>query len=99
MTAADALIRWLGHRPTIDGATVVGWRVQVVEGQSLRAGVRDSKLGGPFFGPGVASRLSGSIELHWSDGLLTRAGLDRHAFAHLGHELVAWRSDAVTVRR
>jgi hypothetical protein len=98
VSAVDALIHLLDSRPTVDGATVAGWRLQVVEGQSLRAGVRCSRLGGPYVGPGVANQQSGSLELHWSDGLLTRAGLDRQAVCDPASELAAWRAEAVTER-
>ena len=99
MTAVDALIDWLERRPTVGGAAVVGWRFEVAEGQAVRAGVRDSRLGGPYEGPGIATRLGGGLELHWSDGLVTRAGLDRRAIVDPAHELEAWREDAVAERR
>jgi predicted Zn-dependent protease len=98
MRPADALIDWLGRCPAVDGAAIVGWRFEVTRGQGLRAGVRDSRLGGPFEGPGIARRLGGSLELHWSDGLLTRVGLDRRSVLDPSSELAAWRADAVRDR-
>lgn len=96
--AAEALTDWLERRPSVHGTSIVGWRFEVVEGQGVRAGVRDSRLGGPYEGPGVANRLGGTVELHWSDGLLTRSGLDRHAVVDPASELPAWRADAVQGR-
>jgi predicted Zn-dependent protease len=99
MRHADALIDWLEQRPAVDGAAVVGWRFEVANGIGVRAGIRASRLGGPYEGPGAASRLVGSLELHWSDGLVTRCGLDRRGLADPGLELDAWRADAVAERR
>jgi predicted Zn-dependent protease len=96
--AVESLIGWLDRRPSVDGVAVVGWRLDVVEGQAVRAGVRDSRLGGPYEGPGVAHRLGGNVELHWSDGRLTRRGLDRAAVRSPAAELAAWRWDAVRER-
>lgn len=98
MRPAEALIDWLERCPAVDGAAIVGWRFEVTQGHGLRAGVRDSRLGGPYEGPGVARRLGGHLELHWSDGLLTRAGLDRRAVLDPGGELAAWRASAVRSR-
>ena len=99
MTQADALIEWLDRRPTLDGAEVVGWRVALSESDGVRAGIRDSRLGGPYEGPGVTRRLVGSLELHWSDGLLTLCGLDRRAVVQPAQELRDVRSDAMAQRR
>ena len=98
MKAADALIGWLERGPALAGTTVVSWRIEVVQGDGIRAGIRDSLVGGPYEGPGMAARLAGSLELHWSDGLVTRAGLDRQAVVEPAVELEAWRSDAVGER-
>ena len=99
MTVADALLQWLGQEPTAGGERIVGWHFEIAEGQGVRAGIRDSCLGGPYEGPGLASRLSGTLELHWSDGLLTRTGLDRRALMDPSAELESWRDDAVADRR
>lgn len=98
MTPVDGLIGWLEQRPSLGGASLVGWRFEVAQGQSVRVGVRDSRLGGPYEGPGMAIRLGGSLELHWSDGLVTRAGLDRRGVVEPASELEAWRADAVAER-
>lgn len=98
MTAVDGLVDYLERRPSVEGATVVGWRFEVVEGQAVRAGVRDSQLGGPYEGPGVATALGGPLELHWSDGLLTRARLDRRGVTDPAGCLDGWRVDAAQER-
>ena len=98
MSVADELIAFLQARPTSDGATVVGWRFEVADGSSLRVGIRDSELGGPYEGPGVALRLGGSLELHWSDGRLTRASADRRAITDPASALDEWRATAFVPR-
>jgi hypothetical protein len=99
MNLAERLAAWLAARPTSHGATVVGWRFELAEGQGLRAGIRDSQLGGPYEGPGLADRVGGNVELHWSDGLLTRAGLDRPSILAPGTALDGWRLDAFRERQ
>src|SRR5689334_19488554 len=98
MTAAEALIAWLDRGHSVGAATLVGWRFEVVSGQGVRIGVWDSGLGGPYEGPGVAVRLGGALELHWSDGVVTRVGLDRRAILDPEAEIEGWRADAVTDR-
>ena len=80
------------------GATVVGWRFEVVRGRGLRGGVRALALRRSVRGPGVASALGGSLELHWSDGLLTRAPWTDEPSRNLRSCLDAWRADAVRDR-
>jgi len=99
MTLADALIEWLERRPAVDDADIVGWRFSMAEGDGVRAGIRASRLGGPYEGPGVTRRLVGTLELHWSDGLVTLRGLDRRAVVQPAQELVELRNDAVAPRR
>lgn len=99
MTPARALLTWLESEPTSGGASVVGWRFEVVRGADVRVGVRDSRLGGPYEGPGAALRLGGNLDLHWSDGRLTRTSLDRRAVLDPAAELDAWRAWSVVERR
>ena len=99
MTTVEAFVDWLNREQSARGATIIGWRFETADGQGVRAGIRDSRLGGPYEGPGVARRLSGTLELHWSDGLVTRDGLDRRALAEPSAELERWRDGAVAERR
>jgi predicted Zn-dependent protease len=92
------LAAFLSAEPASDGAAVVGWRFEVADGSSLRVGIRDSELGGPYEGPGVALRLGGSLELHWSDGRLTRASADRRALTDPRSLLDEWRATAFLPR-
>src|SRR5689334_20437542 len=98
MIAADALAGWLARRPSVDGEAVVGWRFEVVEADSIRVGVRDSKLGGAYEGPGSAQRLRGVLELHWSDGQRSSVGLDRRALLDPTSEIGGWRAAAYVER-
>ena len=99
MIASDALTDFLDRRPSIGGARVDGWRIEVVESESLRAGVRDSRFGGPYEAPGLASRLGGSLVLQWSDGQATRSRLDRAAIETPAEALAGWRVAASAERR
>jgi len=87
MTAADSLVAWLESAPSVDGATIVDWRCDVVRSEGVRVGIRDSAVGGPYEGPGLATRLAGSLDLHWSDGRITRTGLDRRAIMDPAREI------------
>lgn len=98
MRVADALVSWLERQPACDGATVVGWRLEVVEGEGVRVGLRGSRLGGAYEGPGSAVRLGGLLELHWSDGRITSAGLDRRAVLQPASQLAGWRASAYAER-
>jgi predicted Zn-dependent protease len=98
VTVAGVLVDWLNGHPAADGSTVVGWRLDVAESTTLRAGIRDSLLGGPYEGPGLAARLGGSLDLHWSDGRLTRVGADRRAILDPAAALAVWRAAAVAER-
>ena len=94
MSSAEVLAAWLESRPSLDGAAIVGWRFEIAEGVGLRAGLRSSRLGGPYEGPGLAWRLGGSLDLHWSDGRQSRVGLDRSAILEPSAALPEWRSAA-----
>lgn len=94
MTAADALIAFLSQSPGVEGVTVIDWRLETVQDEGLRVGIRDSEPGGPYEGPASAIRLGGSLQLHWSDGLVSRGSLDRRAVEAPSERLAAWRSDA-----
>jgi predicted Zn-dependent protease len=98
MRVADGLIAFLGGARAGDGTTLTGWRFEAADGASLRVGIRDSQLGGPYEGPGVALRLGGSLELHWSNGRLTRASLDRRALLDPCAMLDEWRETAFVPR-
>jgi predicted Zn-dependent protease len=98
MTVTDDLAGFLSAAPAEGGAAVVGWRFEVAKGASLRVGIRDSEFGGPYEGPGVALRLGGSLELHWSDGRLTRASADRRALTDPASLLDEWRATAIVPR-
>ncbi|MCC7366879.1 MAG: hypothetical protein IT306_00560 [Chloroflexi bacterium] len=98
MIVADALAAYLDQRPPCDGQRVAGWRFEVAERTALRIGIRDSQLGGPYEGPGIARWLAGLLELHWSDGRLTRAQADRQALADPPSALAEWRSAALVPR-
>jgi predicted Zn-dependent protease len=99
MMLAERFATWLTGRPASTGADIVGWRFEVVEGHGLRAGIRDSQVGGPYEGPGVAVGVGGGLELRWSDGSFTRAGLDREALLAADAALDGWRLDALLVRQ
>jgi hypothetical protein len=98
VTAADALVSWLERRPACDDVAITDWRLEVVEAEGVRVGVRGSALGGAYEGPGAALRLGGLLELHWSDGRLTSTGLDRRAILEPQAQLAGWRASAYTER-
>lgn len=98
MRIADRLADFLGAAPSSGGAAILGWRFEAADSSSLRVGIRDSELGGPYEGPGVALRLGGSLELHWSDGRLTRASTDRRALTDPAGALDEWRATAFAPR-
>jgi len=76
----------------------VGWRVEAVEGEGIRIGARDSRLGGPYDGPGASLRLEASLDLHWSDGQQTRGNLDRQSILDPASVLDEWRASAFRER-
>lgn len=98
MKDADALLDWLASRPSVDGVDVIGWRIEVARSEAIRVGIRDGRLGGPYEAPGVASRLAGSLDLHWSDGRLTRTRLDRRDVADPAGSVSAWRATSAVER-
>ncbi|MDP8922389.1 MAG: metallopeptidase TldD-related protein [Chloroflexota bacterium] len=98
MSLGDELVGFLGESPIADGAHVLGWHVELAEGDVVRLGMRDGRLGGPYDAPSVATRLGGSVELRWSDGLVTRGRLGRAALVDLPSQLVAWRAEAYSIR-
>jgi predicted Zn-dependent protease len=98
MTTADALIEFLEHARASDGSAVVGWRFELADSEAVRLGIRKSQSGGPYEGPGVALRLAASLEVHWSDGLMTRTILDRRALTVPFEYLAEWRETAVAPR-
>jgi len=98
MTVTGALLAWLMAGPSYGGSDVVGWRCEVVAGEGLRAGIRATELGGPYEGPAMAEGISGSLDMHWSDGRITRATLNRRAVLDPASELASWYGDAVVER-
>ncbi|MCC6173745.1 MAG: hypothetical protein IT305_00445 [Chloroflexi bacterium] len=97
-TAAETLADVLSAGLATGGASVTGWRFEVHEGQSVRVGLRHGSLGGPYVTPAAAARLSGSLELRWSDGAVSRAGLDRAALLAPTDRLDEWRAAAFEPR-
>jgi predicted Zn-dependent protease len=95
---AEGFVAWLESRPASAGAEVVGWRFEIVEGQGLRVGIRGSRLGGAYEGPGSATRLGGVLDLHWSDGPISSVDLDRRGVLHPAGEIDAWRGAAYAAR-
>ena len=71
-----------------------GWRFEIAEAQSLRAGLKKGILGGPYEPPRAAVGVAGSLDLRWSDGLMTLASLDRLAVGDFEDRLACWRAAA-----
>ena len=81
MTFAEQLAQRLDARPSADGAEVVGWRFDISEGLSLRAGLKDSKLGGPYEPPGASEGTGGGIYSGRSSYSITNSQIDKnHSF-------------------
>ena len=94
----DGLAAFLAQRPVADGARVVGWRFELADGHVVRLGMREGRLGGPYEAPSASTRLSGSVELRWSDERVTRATLRRDVLDDLPNGLAAWRAEAYPAR-
>ncbi|MBI4493620.1 MAG: hypothetical protein HY690_12590 [Chloroflexi bacterium] len=73
---------------------VVGWRFDVSEGRSLQAGLKDSRLGGPYEPPSVSAGTGGGLYLRWSDGLVSHGDVDVRAVEQFEQRLAAWRLTA-----
>src|SRR3954470_22065024 len=94
MRAADTLADWLATARSLDGAAIVDWRFELVEGAGVRVGVRNSRLGGAYEGPGVALRLGGVLELHGWAALRSSVMLDGRALLAPVLGPRAWRASA-----
>lgn len=91
---AEELARRLDRPPQVDGAAVVGWRFELGAGHSLRVGLKDSRLGGPYEPPGFALGIGGSVYLRWSDGLVSHGIVDASALEEFDDRLATWRGSA-----
>ncbi len=91
---AEELARRLDARPSSDGAEVVGWRFDLSESRSIRAGLKDSRLGGPYDPPSLADGTGGGIYLIWSDAQQTYANVDVLALEEFGERVADWRLNA-----
>jgi len=98
-SAADALAAQLEARPSHAGAEIVAWRFELVVEDALRVGMQDGRIGGPYAPPGFGTKVVGGIDLRWSDGLRTRATLDRLVVDDLTDRLTEWRAAAYADRR
>jgi len=95
---ADRLSALLDARPALEGAEVVGWRFDLSESRSIAAGLKDSRVGGPYDPPSVASGIGGGIVLVWSDGVHTYGNADARAIEEFDQRLRAWRQAAFADR-
>jgi PmbA protein len=90
----ERLAAHLARRPSADGAEVVGWRFDLSESEALRAGLKDSRFGGPYDPPAVAAGIGGGIVLVWSDGLQTYGNVDSQALEAFSERVESWRQSA-----
>lgn len=84
----------LDRRPAVDGATLEGWRFDLSTGWTLRAGLKDGQLGGPYEPPAASRGFSGGAYLRWSDGLVSHAAIDGRTLEELDAALARWRQQA-----
>lgn len=91
---AEEVARRLDAPARAGGATVVGWRFELGAGRSLRVGVKDGRIGGPYEPPSFALGIGGSLYLRWSDGLVAHGNLDAAALEEWEERLATWRAGA-----
>jgi len=94
VTFADHLAARLDRRPAVGGVEVVGWRFDLSDSRAIRAGLKDSRIGGPYDPPSVAASIGGGIFVVWSDGLYTYGNVDAQAVEAFEARLRAWRESA-----
>lgn len=76
------------------GAELASWRLELSDGWGLAAGLRDSRLGGPYEPPAAARGLAGGLYLRWSDATVTSASLTATTLAEWDELLPEWRAMA-----
>src|SRR5215218_4366928 len=91
---AERLAALLACRPSAGGAEVVSWRFDLSESETIRAGLKDNRFGGPYDPPAVAAGIGGGIALTWSDGVHTYGNVDAQALDSFDERVEDWRQSA-----
>ena len=91
---AERLAERLDRRPRVEGAELVGWRFDLRTGWTLRAGLKNGLLGGPYEPPSASHHTSGSLYLRWSDDQVSRGPFNARIVDELDEHLVEWRLNA-----
>src|SRR6266571_825530 len=72
---APRLADCLAGQPGSAGSRIVGWRFDLRVGWSVRAGLKNGQIGGPYEAPSAARGIGGSIYLRWSDRMVSHGSL------------------------
>jgi PmbA protein len=91
---AERLAERLDAQPRVERAQLVGWRFDLSSGWSLRAGLKDGALGGPYEPPASAHLTGGRLYLRWSDGRVSHGSFRGQVLDELPDRLAEWRLNA-----